>query len=448
MSKYVIEDTTLSGIADAIRAKTGKTDSMTPEQMPAEISGITGGKEEQVKTVTITENGSVTVMPDDGKALSSVEITVAVESAGELPADVHTVTFMNGDTVLYQRHVADGDTCADPIDRGFIETPTKESTAQYDYTYYGWGASDNGAADSTILQNITEDKTVYAIYTATVKYYTITWLDDDRTTVLKTESLAYGSTPSYTPTKDGYKFTGWEEEVVSVTGDATYTATWVDAVAGQCGSAAYWELDIQTGVLRVYGEGVTYTNSNGNAAPTAAVSWWLNYVDVIKTIIVEDGITRLCKGIFARLTNVTSITLPNSLETIDGYVFYSTGITSITIPDSVVNIYAYAFYGISGITSIAIPDSVTNIGDYAFYQCTKLTSVTIGSGVAKIGRYAFWTQLAVLASATFADTEGWYVTQTYNATSGTDLSAENLAKTGTAATYLDTTYVAYYWYKS
>lgn len=40
MSKYIIEDSSLSDIADAIRAKTGKTDSMTPEQMAAEIAGI------------------------------------------------------------------------------------------------------------------------------------------------------------------------------------------------------------------------------------------------------------------------------------------------------------------------------------------------------------------------------------------------------------------------
>lgn len=228
MSKYVIDDTTLSGIADAIRAKTGKTDSMTPEQMPAEISGITGGKEEQVKTVTITENGSVTVMPDEGKALSSVEITVAVE--GGSSADVRYVTFMNGDTVLYVKPVAVGDDCVDVLTKGLIETPTKESTAQYNYTYYGWGASDNGAADSTILQNITEDKTVYAIYTATVRYYTITWLDDDGVTVLHTEQVAYGTVPSYIPEKSGASFSAWNPSPVAVTGDATYTATWLEKV--------------------------------------------------------------------------------------------------------------------------------------------------------------------------------------------------------------------------
>lgn len=43
MSEYLIQGGTLSAIADAIRAKTGKSDAMTPQQMPGEIEGISGG---------------------------------------------------------------------------------------------------------------------------------------------------------------------------------------------------------------------------------------------------------------------------------------------------------------------------------------------------------------------------------------------------------------------
>ncbi len=43
MSKYVIDSTTLSDIADAIRAKTKDAATMTPADMPAEIESIDGG---------------------------------------------------------------------------------------------------------------------------------------------------------------------------------------------------------------------------------------------------------------------------------------------------------------------------------------------------------------------------------------------------------------------
>ena len=43
MAKYVIEDTTLTNIASAIREKTGKSELLLPSQMPSEIQSISGG---------------------------------------------------------------------------------------------------------------------------------------------------------------------------------------------------------------------------------------------------------------------------------------------------------------------------------------------------------------------------------------------------------------------
>lgn len=183
-------------IAGAIRTKTGAPDDdrMAPAEFPERIMEITTG------------GGSV--------------------------EGVHFVTFMSEDgiTELYKRPVADGDTCADPVARGLLETPTKESTAQYNYTHSGWAGSVGGSADSSILNAVTADKTVYAAFTASTRYYTITWLDDDGS-VLKTESLAYGATPSYKPEKEGYGFGGWEPAVTTVTGDINYTAIWTEKLS-------------------------------------------------------------------------------------------------------------------------------------------------------------------------------------------------------------------------
>lgn len=49
---YIIDSDQLTLIADAIRAKTGKSDMITVDEMPDEISGISGGgSEERNKTV-------------------------------------------------------------------------------------------------------------------------------------------------------------------------------------------------------------------------------------------------------------------------------------------------------------------------------------------------------------------------------------------------------------
>ena len=159
-------------------------------------------------------------------------------------SDVHFVTFMSedGTTELYKRPVADGDDCADPVIRGLISEPTKESTAQYNYTHVGWSASANGALDENILKAITADKTVYANFAAVLRYYTITYYDEDGTTVLKTESLAYGTMPNYVAEKEGFGFKGWTPELATVTGNASYIAVWTEFTFGNASWAQIAEI--------------------------------------------------------------------------------------------------------------------------------------------------------------------------------------------------------------
>jgi uncharacterized repeat protein (TIGR02543 family) len=181
MSKvYLIKEETLRNLTDAIRIKNGTTETIPVVEAP----------------------------------------TIVAEKP------VHYVTFMNGDKTLYKKIVAQGESCSDVVTDGTINTPTKASTAQYDYTYSGWSATDGGVVDETVLQNITSDKTVYVVYSSMLRYYTVTYYDTDGTTVLYTEQVAYGVTPSYIPTKDGYFFAGWTTDLVAVTGEASYVVTW------------------------------------------------------------------------------------------------------------------------------------------------------------------------------------------------------------------------------
>lgn len=157
---------------------------------------------------------------------------------GSSSDDVRYVTFMSHDgTIEYgKKAVAVGDDCADPIARGIFGTPTRESDVQYDYIYNGWATEPNGVAVSSWNKAITEDKTVYASFASALRYYTVTYYDSDGSTVLKTESLAYGSIPSYTPEKDGHSFSAWNPEVAEVTGETSYVAVWEEKVTFAGGS--------------------------------------------------------------------------------------------------------------------------------------------------------------------------------------------------------------------
>lgn len=101
---------------------------------------------------------------------------------------------------------------------------------------------------------------------------------------------------------------------------------------------------------------------------------------------------------------IKDLIIPNGVTGIRDYAFYGcTNVTSITIPNSVTSISKGAFEGCDGLTSVTIPDSVTNVGNSAFYGC-GLTSVTIGSGVTRIEKFAF-ARCTSLISITFNGTK-------------------------------------------
>lgn len=82
MAKYTIEDTTLIAIADSIRAKTGNTDAITPENMPTEIESIeTGGGTEEFVGIKFSDFAGGYSTPKVADA-RSIPVSAYAESQG------------------------------------------------------------------------------------------------------------------------------------------------------------------------------------------------------------------------------------------------------------------------------------------------------------------------------------------------------------------------------
>ena len=113
----------------------------------------------------------------------------------------------------------------------------------------------------------------------------------------------------------------------------------------------------------------------------------------LTSINIPEGVKVIDYGTFSGCSSLSSITIGNNVTRIGSYAFNGCmGLSSIVIPESVTSIGSSAFSGCSGLTSIKIPEGVTSIFDTAFSGCSGLTSIVIPESVTEIGRRAFYTQ--------------------------------------------------------
>lgn len=191
---------------------------------------------------------------------------------------------------------------------------------------------------------------------------------------------------------------------------------------GGCGAGLSWVLE-KNGTLIISGSG---------AMDSAA---WAAKKAQVTTVIVEEGVTSLCREAFKDHTALTEICLPDSVTAMGEAVFSGcTGLSEVHLSKEITEIPAAAFADCIALTRVALPEKAAKIGSGAFYGCIGLTEITLGAAVADIAEDAFFG-CSALNSIAVAEENTAYTCDGYGVLFNGDLTRLLLAPVGLTGRY-------------
>ena len=354
MVGVIVNDSSLQSIADAIRAKTGGTETYKPAEMAAAIQAIqTGG-------------------------------------CGT-PAGFNDVNFRDYDgTIVASYSAADfANLSAMP------DNPTHDGlTAQ------GWNWS---LADAKAYVSEYRKLEIGQMYIT----------DDGKTRVhihLEKGRLSpmLGCCPNGTVVVDWGDGTG----ATTLTGTSTTTVVWTSnhnyaepgdyvitlTVTGSMGFYGNSSSNQYSGILRYSSSADARNNCYRNAVTECLIGSGVTSIGgyafrdcfTLARITIPSGVTSIGDNAFDGCCHLSNVTIPSSVSSIGSYAFSNCrSLSSVTISSGVTSIGSYAFQNCTSLSNVTISSGVTSIGSSAFYYCLSLSSITIPSSVTSIGDNAF-----------------------------------------------------------
>ena len=114
----------------------------------------------------------------------------------------------------------------------------------------------------------------------------------------------------------------------------------------------------------------------------------------LTTVVIQDGVTSILGKAFDQCPNLTTVTIAKTVTSIDAEAFSLCGnLETVTFADAdqsqLTTIQSNAFANCVKLSSITLPEGVQTIGAYAFVCCYDLASATIPSTVTTMSNDVF-----------------------------------------------------------
>ena len=250
-------------------------------------------------------DGTTTYAP--GAALPAVTKAVTYQATFSSTVNKYTVTWKNEDgSTIGTTLVAYG---ASPAHA----EPEKAATAQYTYTFAGWNDGTTTCAPGAALPAVTKAVTYQATFSSTVNKYTVTWKNEDGSTI-GTTLVAYGASPAHAePEKAAtaqytYTFAGWND------GTETYAP---GAALPAVTKAVTYRATFSSTVNKYI---VTWKNEDGSTIDTTQVAYGTSPAHAP----AEKASTPQCTYTFAGWTDGTTTYAPGeTLPPVEGESVYA-----------------------------------------------------------------------------------------------------------------------------
>lgn len=136
-----------------------------------------------------------------------------------------------------------------------------------------------------------------------------------------------------------------------------------------------------------------------NASVTTFPTYSFQGCVSLESVRICSDVKTIGTRAFENCEKLTEIELPASLTAINAYAFSNTGLREVVIPAGVkvlgtsatsasTTSSAYTFYNCKNLVSVTMPDTLTKIGGYVFSGCVNLKNIDL-SHMVSIGKEAF-----------------------------------------------------------